>query len=99
MRALFSYKRSENDRSRCHGLKRRARRRKMSQRDRDELFILQESFGRLTPAHRVASSSQDVECCPVKKQHNIIHWKISQKTKEIIVILDSSNNGKKKEVR
>jgi hypothetical protein len=36
---------------------------------------------------------------PVDKCHNIIDDKISEKAKEIIVILTISNNGKKKEIR
>jgi hypothetical protein len=38
-------------------------------------------------------------CYPVKKDHNIIDREISQKAKEIIVILTISNNGTKKEIR
>jgi hypothetical protein len=36
---------------------------------------------------------------PVNKYHNIIDIQIANKTKEIIVILTISNNGKKKEIR
>ncbi len=36
---------------------------------------------------------------PVDKQHNIIDDKISEKAKEIVVILTVSNNGTKKEIR
>jgi hypothetical protein len=38
-------------------------------------------------------------CYPGSKYHNIIDDKISEKAKEIIVILTISNNGKKKEIR
>jgi hypothetical protein len=38
-------------------------------------------------------------CYPVNKYHNIIDKEISDKAKEIIVILTVSNNGKKKEIR
>jgi hypothetical protein len=38
-------------------------------------------------------------CYPVYNGHNIIDDKISDKSKEIIVILTISNNGKKKEIR
>jgi hypothetical protein len=36
---------------------------------------------------------------PDSEDHNIIDWTISNKAKEIIVILTISNNGKKKEIR
>ncbi len=36
---------------------------------------------------------------PVDKHHNIINNEISDKAKEVIVILTISNNGKKKEIR
>ncbi len=36
---------------------------------------------------------------PVEKSHNIIDKEISKKAKEVIVILDISNNGTKKEIR
>ena len=38
-------------------------------------------------------------CYTVNKSHKIIDEKISEKAKEIIVILTISNNGKKKEIR
>jgi hypothetical protein len=37
-------------------------------------------------------------CYPVNKDHNIIDGKVSEKAKEIIVILDVSNNGTNKEI-
>jgi hypothetical protein len=38
-------------------------------------------------------------CYPDNDCHNIIDWEISSKSKEIIVILTISTNGKKKEIR
>jgi hypothetical protein len=38
-------------------------------------------------------------CYPVDKYHSIIHEEISSNAKEIIVILEISNNGAKKEIR
>ncbi len=36
---------------------------------------------------------------PKLKQHNIINFLLSRKAKEIIVILEISNSGKKKEIQ